>query len=55
MRINLQSKIEKQMIVLEKCDVLHTTFFSLWPETRISNMRVFLQKTNESTLYASFD
>ena len=24
MRINLQSKIEKQMIVLEKCDVLHT-------------------------------
>ena len=54
MRINLQSKIEKQMIVLEKCDVLHF-FFSLWPETRISNMRVFLQKTNESTLYASFD
>ena len=51
MRINLQSKIEKQMIVLEKCDVLH----NLWPETHISSMRVFLQKTNESTLYASFD
>ena len=52
MRINLQSKIEKQMIVLEKSYVLHT---SLWLETHISNMRVFLQKTNESTLYASFD